>query len=341
MRKGSTVRGIGCWGLLGVLLSTTGCVFIRADLNPFRPRPEPLVEMTVSGEGRDKILLVDISRLITSAPPRSFLGPETSPSTIARVREELERVEKDERVRAVVLRINSPGGTVTASDTLYHQLREFAARTRRPIVAHLGDVGTSGAYYVALAADEIVASPTCVTGSIGVILMGVNFSGLMSKLGISNQTLKSGQLKDAGSPLRPMEAEERELLQGILQAMHERFLATLQERRPGMSGEALRTVRDGRVVLAAQASELGLIDRVGYLDDAIARARALAGLDRARVVMYRRPSQLGENIYSAAGSGAPHVAGFHLDFHAASEPPEFYYLWAPGLGVAPESVISQ
>lgn len=337
---GRVIVPLSSWSLWCLVLCAPGCVFIRADVNPFRPRPEPLVEMTVSGEGREKILLIDLSRVITSVPPRSLLAADAAPSLVARAQAELDRAARDPRVRAVVLRINSPGGTVTASDTLYHQIREFRSRTRRPIVAHLGDMGTSGAYYVALAADEILANPTCVTGSIGVILMGVNLSGLMSKLGITNQTLKSSDLKDAGSPLRPMEAQERQLLAGILQGMHERFVATLRERRPRMSEQAVSLVQDGRVVLAPHAAELGLIDQVGYLDDAIGRARALAGLEKARVVMYRRPSQFGENIYSLAGHGPPRVGGIYFDFRAVSEPPEFFYLWTPGLGVGEQAILA-
>ncbi len=323
---------------LAAALVLSGCVFISADLNPFRSRPEALVETTVSGKGKEKVLLIAVTQLITTAPARGLFGVDQRPNVLARVREELERAEKDARVRAVVVRINSPGGTVTASDTLFHELAEFRRRTGRPLIAHIGDVGTSGAYYAALAADEIIASPTSVTGSIGVILMGVNLSGLMQKLGIQNQTLKSGAFKDAGSPLKPMSEEERALLTTLLHSMHQRFLANVRERRPQMSEAALHQVSDGRVVIADEAVALGLVDGVGYLEDAIARARERAALKQARVVVYRRPSQYAENIYSlSAWSGGASVHPFDLGgiWRAA----EFYYLWSPEISPG-EGIVS-
>ncbi|MCX8071991.1 MAG: signal peptide peptidase SppA [Candidatus Binatia bacterium] len=301
-------------------------------MNPFRTRPEPLIERKLEGRGRDKVVLVEISRLIVSAERPGFLGSRGQ-SLLARVREELKRAEEDDRVRALVLRINSPGGTVTASDTLYHEIREFAAKSGRPVVAHLLDVGTSGAYYVALAADEIVASPTTVTGSIGVLLAGVNVSGLLDKIGVKDQTLKSGALKDAGSPLRPMTPADEAVLLGILSAMHERFLSLVKERRPQVVPESWDKIRDGRVFYASEALALGLVDRIGYLDEAIERAKQLAQVTEATVVTYRRPSQYAENIYSVAGSAETpllplwKVLGTDLSWFFGG--PEFWYVWLP------------
>ncbi len=321
-------------GLLALVLVGTapGCFFVQADFNPFRTRPEPLVERKLEGRGKDKVLLVDVSRLIVSAERPGLFGG-AAPSLLARVREELKRAAEDERVRAVVLRINSPGGTVTASDTLYHEIREFGSRTGRPIVAHLLDVGTSGAYYVALAADEIVASPTTVTGSIGVLLAGVNLSGLLDKLGVKDQTLKSGTLKDAGSPLRPMTPEDRAVLERILVSMHERFLQVVRERRPGLRAEAWDTIRDGRVFFAEEALALGLVDQIGYLNDAIERAKHRANVSEATVISYRRPSQYAENIYSTlAAADSPRLPWFHAlagELTLLSTGPQFWYIWAP------------
>ncbi len=325
-------RGIqACLG--GALLaSISGCFFVQADFNPFRTRPEPLVERKLEGRGKEKILLIDVSRLIVWAERPGLLG-SPGPGLVARVREELKRAAEDERVRAVVLRINSPGGTVTASDTLYHEVREFRVKTGRPVVAHLLDVGTSGAYYVALAADEIVASPTTVTGSIGVVLAGVNLSGLLDKLGVKDQTLKSGALKDAGSPLRPMTPEDQAVLQRILSAMHERFLGLVRERRPGIRAEAWDVIGDGRVFFADQALALGLIDRIGYLSDAIEHAKQRAQLSEATVIAYRRPSQYGENIYSARaeadGQTFALLQALAGEVTFFSSGPQFWYVWIP------------
>src|SRR5215831_16368954 len=144
-------------GLGAALLTLAGgCVLITGTLNPFSNEPQPLQEHVVFGEGRDKILMLDVSKMIGSEDEEGALGIIRRESTTARVREELEMAANDDRVRAVVLRINSPGGTVTASDIIFHQLMRFKKDTGRPVVAQMLDMGTSGAYYVALAADEIV-----------------------------------------------------------------------------------------------------------------------------------------------------------------------------------------
>ena len=172
------------FSLLSLVVLLSGCVFITGNLNPFSSTPEPLEEHVVSGEGSAKILLIDISRTITNQEEAGAFGVSRRESLTARIDEELRRAADDDKVRAVVLRINSPGGTVTASDVIYHQLMAFKAARHLPVTAQFLDMGTSGAYYIALAADEIVASPTTVTGSVGVIMYGVNVSGLMDKLGV-------------------------------------------------------------------------------------------------------------------------------------------------------------
>jgi len=234
-----------------------------------------------------------------------------------------------------VVRINSPGGTVTASDIVFHQLMTFKAETGRPVVAQMLDMGTSGAYYVALSADEIVATPTTVTGSIGVVMYGVNVSGLMEKVGVKNQTIKAGALKDIGSPLRPMTPEEATILQNVLKQMQERFLTLVHQRRPTLSADATRTISDGRILTADQALSVGLIDRIGYLEDALDVAQARAGLSEARVVMYRRPQEFAETIYSRAAMQAPQVNLVNVDLGGlAMVSPQFMYMWLPNAEAA-------
>jgi len=321
--------------LLGLLLlapALSGCAVIFADLNPFAARPEELEEHVVSGEGRDKIVLIDISRVISAQEREGTLGLTKHESMVARVRQELQQAADDDRVKALVLRINSPGGTVTASDVLHHEVRAFAAHRRTPVIAQLMDLGTSGAYYVALAADEIVAHPTTVTGSIGVVLFGINLEGLLDKIGVRNQTLKAGTHKDIGSPLRKMSPDEERILQTILNDMRDRFVQLVRERRPHASGAPLAAATDGRVITAGQALEAGLIDRIGYLEDALAMARARAGIERARVIMYRRPSEFAETIYSRATTAPPQVNLINLDLAALGlREPAFMYLWQPAL----------
>lgn len=314
----------------------TGCAVVIAEFNPFGSKPEPLIETVVQGEGDDKIVLIEVSGVISAEPQESALGLRRRDSQVSRVAQVLEQAGDDEDVRALVLRINSPGGTVGASDIIYHQVRAFSARKKIPVVAQFLDMGTSGAYYVALAADEIVAQPTSVTGSIGVILFGLNLEGLLGKIGVQDQTLKAGANKDLGSPLRPLRPEERQILQGVLDSMHTRFIDLVRERRPGLAGNDVARATDGRIFTADQALQLGLVDQIGYLDDAVAAARRRAGLTRASVVVFHRPSEYSENIYSRAGGLPAEVNLINLDlgFLAAGEA-QFMYLWRPGFDGLP------
>jgi protease-4 len=319
--------------VLLAVLALPGCAFVVAELNPFAARPQALEEQVVEGEGKAKILVVDISHVISDEERGGTLGIGKEESVVARVTAELQQAGDDDRVKAVVLRINSPGGTVTASDTLYHVVRDFAAKKQVPVVAQLMDLGTSGAYYTALATDEIVAQPTTVTGSIGVIMVGINLEGLLDKIGVKNQTLKAGAYKDIGSPLRPMTPEERQILQGVLDDMRGRFIQLVRERRPQADAARFAAVTDGRIITAGQALQAGLVDRIGYLDDAISVAKQRAGLTEARVILYRRGNEFSENIYSKAGTAPAQVNLINFDLGAlAGRGPAFMYLWEPRLG---------
>src|SRR5205807_1030716 len=190
-----------------------------------------------------------------------------------------------------------PGGGVTASDDVYGEIVRFKKERKVPVVAAFGDVAASGGYYVACAADRIVAHPTTVTGSIGVIMTSLNLEGLLAKVGVRNQTFKAGEHKDILSPLRGATAEERRIVQSILDDLHARFVSVVRESRAGLDLRRLAELTDGRIFDAPQALQAGLIDQIGDLHAAIDAARAAAHVDEARVVAYRRPDETRENIY--------------------------------------------
>lgn len=316
--------------LVAVLPFLPGCVLVTGSFTLFDSKPQPLEERVISGEGATKILLMDISDVITSLERRDGFGLTARENTLARVEAELAMAGKDDAVKAVVVRINSPGGTVNASDSIFHQLRRFKEEKGIPVVAHFMDVAASGGYYVALAADEIIASPTTVTGSVGAIAYGINVRELMKIVGVENQTIKSGTKKDIGSPLREMTADERDVLQSVIDGMRDRFVTLVRERRANVKTGDLETIADGRVFGADQALAIGLVDRIGYLADAIDTAKRLARLGRAQVVMYRRPRESAESIY--ARSPAPPVEVSLLRLGADGPPlpsPSFLYLWMP------------
>ncbi len=283
---------------------------------------------------RKRVALVDVDGFIASSAP-GFLA--RSVTTVADVRERLDRAARDGRVRAVVLRVNSPGGEVSASDTIYREVLRFRHETGKPVVAALTGTATSGAYYVALAADCIVAAPTTVTGSVGVIMELVNVEGLFGKVGLRPEVFKSGEKKDIGSPTRTMTEEERRMLAGVIDELFGRFVGAVRERRPAMTEADLETVSDGRVLTASQALELGLVDRIGYLDDALDDAYALAGIRTADVILYRPFRHYNANIYArgavegpAVGEGLESSLGWARDVLLGRGSPAFLYLWCPG-----------
>ena len=305
-----------------------GCSLISIDL---QPRIRPLVEDTVEGSGAAKILMLDLSGVLAEESVSLSLGaPPPRVPLLARVREELRRAEEDERVRALIVRINSPGGTITASDIVYREIQAFKARRKIPVVAAIMDVGASGGYYAALAADAILANPTTVTGSIGVVMLTVNTQGLMEKIGVAPLAIKSGDKKDAGSPFRRLTDEERAIFQSVIDEMYGRFVRLIAESRK-IPEERVRALADGRIYTAEQARTLGLVDRVGYLDEAVEMAKQAAGLAEARVVMYRRPREYRANFYSTAPAPAPtgEVALAQLAALVGGAGPRFFYLWWP------------
>src|SRR5262245_52436009 len=209
-------------------LASLGCS-ISLDLSP---KIQPLVEDTVEGSGSAKILVLDLSGLLSDEPVGfSITTPPPRVPLPARVREELRRAEDDEAIQALIVRINSPGGSITASDVVYREIREFRRRKQVPVIAAMMDVAASGGYYAALAADKIIAHPTTVTGSIGVIMITVNAQGLLEKIGVSAVPIKSGPLKDAGAPFRPLTADERAIFQGVIDTMQNRFVHLTAESR--------------------------------------------------------------------------------------------------------------
>lgn len=312
-----------------LLFPLPSCVFVSGNFDVFSPRTKPLEERVVQGKGSAKIVLIDISRVISNQEEEGAFGLGRRESVVSRVEAELRRAVEDDQVRALILRVNTPGGTVTGSDIVYESLMRFKAEKKVPVLAQLMDVATSGGYYVALAADEIFAHPTTVTGSIGVVFQSISFQGLLTKIGIDNQTVKTGDKKDIGSPLRAMTQEERQLLEQILNEMQGRFLQLVSERRPQMSPAARAVVADGRILTAEQARTLGLVDGLGGLAETIERAKVRAGLTEARVVMYSRTDESAESIYARLAARPPTVNLLPFDLGALGRPPQFLYVWLP------------
>ena len=296
----------------------------------FPDATDPLREYTISGRGKEKVLMVPIHGMLADKSRGTIIQ---KPSLVQEVISQLQLAEKDKDIKSVILKINSPGGSVTASDILYHEIAAFKKRSGVKVVAAMMDVAASGGYYIALPADHILAHPTTITGSVGVILLMPKFTELMDKIGVGVDVYKFGKNKDMASPFRQATAEENKLLQAMADDFGNRFIALVKTHRKPSNDQVAQTAT-ARIFTAEQAKDIGLIDAVGYLSDALSTAKKLSGIpDDARVVVYRRTEYANDNIYNTATgrSGDINVSLIDLNLPPAiaSMEPGFYYLWLP------------
>jgi protease-4 len=211
-----------------------------------------------------------------------------------RFRDVLKRFHDASSIKAVVVRINSPGGGVAASQELFSELRRFRRETGKPVVVSMESVAASGGYYAAVAADHIVANPGTITGSIGVIMQWMNYGDLLDWAKVRTVTLKSGALKDAGNPTRPLTDEERKYFEDLIVKLRAQFQSAVAEGRKGrLKLDALERMADGRVVTGEEALALGLVDEIGDFRDAVDRAARLAHLAVPAEIWHPRPTRPG------------------------------------------------
>lgn len=256
MKKNPVLLGLMVFGVLISLF----LVSIWA-LSYFSNREESLW-------GGEKVAIIEIRGVIIDPQP---------------VVEKLVKLRKNEKVKAIVLRIDSPGGAVGPAQEIYAEVRK--AQKEKKVLVSVGSVAASGGYYIACGADKIMANPGSITGSIGVIVESLNVEELLNKLGLKSVVVKSGKVKDMGSPFRPMTDEEKKLLQGVLDSVHEQFIRAVAEGR-NLPLEKVRELADGRIFSGEQARALGLVDELGNFEDAIALAAKLAGIKGEPEVIY-------------------------------------------------------
>jgi protease-4 len=317
-------------------LSACGPMTFVVGVNPGDQR---LTSTVVQSDDRlfsARVAIVDVSGLIVNSNRNGLLRQGENP--VALLRETLDAAAADAQVKAVILRINSPGGAVTASDAMYREVIRFRERSGKPVVALLMDVAASGGYYLACGADRIVAYPTSVTGSIGVIMQTLSVKPGLTRIGVLADAITSGPNKDAGSPLSTLTPEQRAVLQQLVDDFYARFVAVVRQRRPGIEAANLALVTDGRVFSGEQAAALGLVDRTGDLEDAFAEAKQRAGLGSADLMLFHRPLRHVGSPYAATPTSGVaegtqiNLAQINLDASGGGlvdAPVGFYYLWAP------------
>jgi protease-4 len=290
----------------------------------------PVAPRTLHGTGKCsdcRIALIDVDGVLLNRNVQVLAVNGENPVSI--FREKLDAAAADPKVRGLVLRINSPGGGVTACDMMRRDLLDFRQRKSIPIVACLMDVSTGGAYYLATGCDRIVAHPTSLTGGLGVVLNLYNLQDTLAQFNIQPETIKAGQQIDIGTPTAVLTPEAKATLQGIADQFAASFRETIVTAR-GLPQANAQQLFDGRIVAATQARQLGLVDDLGYLDDALSLTREMAGVD-ASVVMYRRNNDRAFTPYDITPNLPIQnsIIPVNLPGLNRNQLPTFLYMWQP------------
>ncbi|MBL8021551.1 MAG: signal peptide peptidase SppA [Leptospirales bacterium] len=320
-----------------VLLLTLNC-FNKVIIAPFPfggGADEELVEHIVYGKphtgcfsrfgSHSKVLVIPIQGVIGADGLLSRGGTD-----VPQIKRTLDLAADDQDIKAILLLIDSPGGTVTASDQIHKLLSDHSSQFKRPIYAHVDGLGASGAYYIAMASQEINASPSAMVGSIGVILQSFSVRGLLDKVGIEYRSIKTGKNKDMLSPFRDLREDEKDFLQKQLSQVYERFLAHITaSRKARLPEDRLRQLADGAVYGAEQSRDSGLIDSVSYVEEYLGQVQKKLSLADVSFVAYL-PAGPDYNIYSMR-SNAQHVNALSLLELPNRPTVQLYYLWDGGL----------
>ena len=249
------------------------------------------------GGSSDKIAVISLQGLISSS-----IEGVVGDTMVDDLKIALRQAADDEKTKAILLHIDSPGGEVTAADTIYNAVRE--ARNRKPVVVYMGSLAASGGYYVACGGNYVMANPTTLTGSIGVIIETFNYENLLDKVGVQPVVFKSGAFKDMLSGSREMTPEERTYIQALVMQIYDKFLTVVSDERR-LSKDVLRPIADGRIVTGADALSDKLIDKTGYIEEAYEKCRELGHAPDAKVVKYEAKFRFGKLFKMLGAANAP------------------------------------
>ena len=320
---------------IGIGIGMTGLMFVLSACSPHfhldLMGKEQIQEVVlIKSRVKEKILLLDISGVIVSSMKPGVFDKEGD--ILSQVYYRLKKAAEDNMVKGIILRLDTPGGEVTASDIIYHEILNFKKRTGIPVLALMMGLTASGGYYIASACDLLIAHPSTLTGSIGVISLFPNLEGLFEKVGIQVHVIKSGELKDSGSVFRQMTPEERDVFQKIVDEYHQNFQDVVYEnRKDHLSLEDLKKIADGRVMTASQALDAKLIDEIGYFDKALKIILDLSSLPEANVVSYTYFPKRKTNIYATSLKSELLLESASFRDVLQSLKSGFYYLWYPQL----------
>lgn len=279
-----------------------------------------LTEVWSYGEGDVKAVRIAVDGIITRESEDGLFAPKQD--KIAAILAQVRAAQHDEEVMAIILEVDSPGGGITASDEIYRALQLFKeSEEGRTVVVFMRDLAASGGYYVAMAGDWLIAEPTSVIGSIGVIMQTLNWKPLSERVGISDVTIKSGANKDLLNPFLDVPPEQRAMLQKMIDDMFQHFVGIVGASRP-IDAAKLKELADGRIFAAREALDLQLIDQVGYWEDVLAKTADLLDEESVKVIRYEQKVDFFDWFWSVESR-------FRLPSFHALQRPRFLYLWQP------------
>jgi protease IV len=318
--------------IINFIIFCQSCVMFNSVKLPGSDRAGSMHEEVVVSGDRSKVLIIPIDGVISEDSVRGgniLLGEDARPSMVSYVIDVLDRAKRDRYVNGIILKINSPGGTVTASEIIYREILKFKKDTGIPVVAMFMGIAASGGYYVAMSSDKIVAFPSGVTGSIGVIMQRFNVKEGLDKLGIKEQSITSGENKKIGSPFVDLKPEQEKILKGIVNDMYEQFFTVVKNNRKSVSSTRLRELADGRIFSSPEALKEGLVDSVGYFDDSVntlTKQEKYLGSSRPTIVYYTFYNQPVRSPYQISYGGQDEISVEQiLKSHLHSR---FFYLWS-------------
>lgn len=282
-------------------------------------------EEVIQRGGQDKIAILDIEGIISDQTTGDFFNQVGyNHRTFLK---QLEHAFQDENIKAILLRVNSPGGGVVESDEIYHKIVSLKEEHQKPIVTYMANMAASGGYYISAPTDQIYANRSTLTGSIGVIMSSYNVQELAENWGVKQETFKSGAHKDIMSSMREVTDEERRIIQSIVDESYENFLDVIVRGRKdkGMTKEKLVPLADGRIFTGNQAKELGLIDEIGFMDDAIEGTAALAKVENPTVVRYKQSGWSAfNNLFAMLQGKSNDLLGIKELIHSQHNPSLMY-----------------
>lgn len=325
--RGGLMKNSGCTFMLGCMAGLL-CILlvmgIGAALMGGKPEPaNKLHEVWISGKGKDKLAVVHVRGAIMEGS-RSTASTTVASEVVA----QLQKAQRDNTVKGVLILANSPGGGVTASDKIYHAVKNIVAK--KPVVVLMGDVCASGCVYMSAHASHIMAHPTTITGSIGVITSTINITKLFEKIGIEGINITSKENKALLSPYKPINPEHIAILKKIIDEMYDRFVSIVSEGRK-IKKDVLLPIADGRVFTGAVAKQNKLVDSLGYKADALTLLKKLAGVSDAKLVKYRPHLGLAEIFlgYSQLSQELRTSQQVSLERLLHLKAPRVYYMWSP------------